>query len=247
MIKAKYTVVLDTLLNDSNTSEKIKKAMSTYPLYERQTIDSKMPVYIPTREELNKKILNYYRFREIGFETVGRFLFELETALNEIMPYYNQLFFSADQDYDMLYNADYTRETTIKKDGKTNVKASTENKQSSSDSTTTTSNIKSVNSKTPQGELSITAENIDSVSYADDVSWNKDNGTSTGTGTTSGTGASEQEGTNNENETHVEHLKGNYGMVTFQSLIAHYRELIMNIEQKIIKDPRISELFMLVY
>jgi hypothetical protein len=247
MIKAKYTVVLDTLLNDSNTSESIKKAMSTYPLYEKQTIDSKMPVYIPTREELNKKILNYYRFREIGFETVGRFLFELETALNEIMPYYNQLFFSADQDYDMLYNADYTRETTIKKDGKTNASVNSETNNTSTDKSTNNTSIKSVNSKTPQGELSITAENIDSVSYADDVTWNKDNSETTGTGTSTSKGNSSQEGTNEENETHVEHLKGNYGMVTFQSLIEHYRKLIMNIEQKIIKDPRIAELFMLVY
>lgn len=247
MIKAKYTVVLDTLLKDETYSKEIEKAMSSYELYEKRTTNNKIPTYIPTREQLNKKILDYYRFREIGFETPARFVFELETALNEIMPYYNQLFFSADQDYNMLYNADYTRETTIKKDGKTNVKATNETKQTSSDSTTTTSNIKSVNSKTPQGELGITAENIDSVSYADDVTWNKENGTSSGTGTSTGEGTSNQEGTNNENEVHLEHLKGNYGMVTFQSLIQHYRELIMNIEQKIIKDHRIAELFMLVY
>ena len=112
LITARYTEVLDNLLRNEQTAPLIATAMSKYPLY--ATDPNKTRKYgtayaVPTRAELNNKILSYYRFREIGFETVGRFLFELETALNEIMPKYNQLFYSADQDFNPIYNVDYNK------------------------------------------------------------------------------------------------------------------------------------------
>lgn len=44
------------------------------------------------RGELEKKIIEHYYFRQIGFETVGRFKFILNTRLREIMPRFNQLY-----------------------------------------------------------------------------------------------------------------------------------------------------------
>ena len=44
------------------------------------------------RGELEKKIIEHYYFRQIGFETVGRFKFMLNTRLREIMPRMNQLY-----------------------------------------------------------------------------------------------------------------------------------------------------------
>ena len=104
MILAKYTVELKTLMENEEARKMLNKAMSTYPLYSKKSKEEFAPSYIPTREELNSKILNFYKYREIAFETPGRFLDELEVALIEIMPYYNQLFFSADQDYNIIYN-----------------------------------------------------------------------------------------------------------------------------------------------
>lgn len=43
------------------------------------------------RTKLNKKILDHYYFYEIGFETASKFKHYLNTTMNEIMPYYNQL------------------------------------------------------------------------------------------------------------------------------------------------------------
>ena len=279
-MQARYTEVLYNLLKNDRTKQLIDNAMSTYPLY---TSTSEriygIPNIVPTREELNKKILNYYKYREIGFETVGRFLDELEISLNEIMPYYNQLFFSADQDYNIIYNVDYQR--TINRDlegniennqtSDTSMESKTEdtntNSTTTNDTTTTTGQTenynKNVKSDTPQNQLSITNRQIDSVDYANEVSWNKDNasnsGTSTGTATSSGTTTSEAttEGStisltkdtteNAENERTIETTKGNFGVVSAQDLIRKYREIIINIEQQIINDPRITELFMLVY
>ena len=44
------------------------------------------------RSVLNDKIINRYRFNEIAFETPQRFIFELNTKLSIIMPYYNDLY-----------------------------------------------------------------------------------------------------------------------------------------------------------
>lgn len=271
IIPARYTEVLVNLMNDEEAKAKIDQAMSTYPLYVKKSTEEYIPSYIPTREELNNAILNYYKYREIGFETFGRFLFELETALNEIMPYYNQLYFSTDQDYDLLFNVDYTREISRNREdtnqdtsiGSGTNQSSSNNQTSATDSSTTsaTSNNynKSVSSSTPQGSLSITASNIDNVTYADEVKWNHDNGTQSGSsqGSSSSTSATtntgsvsnrlDSNGGHTEDESTTERVKGNYGQMSYQTLLGQYRDLILNVTQQIINDERIAELFMMIY
>lgn len=234
IITARYTEVLDNLLSNEQTATAIATAMSKYTLY--QTDPNKVKRYgtaytVPTRQQLNTKILSYYRFREIGFETVGRFLFELETALDEIMPKYNQLFYSADQDFNPIYNVDYNKVMLRDK--------SNRDSGSTSASSTDTTNGKEVDSQTPQNQLNISAQNIDTVNYADNASWTASNGSSSSSGTSQNSGQ--------ENESIIENTKGNFGVVSAQDLILKYRETILNIEQMIIHDPRIEELFMLLY
>lgn len=248
MIQARYTEVLYNLLKNDRVKQLIDQKMSTYPLYESTSEhEYGIPDIIPTREELNKKILNYYKYREIGFETVGRFLDELEISLNEIMPKYNQLFFSADQDYNIIYNVDYKR--TIDRDLSGNTASNTTSNTTDSTTTNTesTSWNKNVSSDTPQNQLSITNKQIDSVDYANEVRWNKDD--TSQSGGTSGTANSTASGTgtNRELESTLETTKGNFGVVSAQDLIEKYRKTIINIEQMIINDPRIQELFMLIY
>lgn len=59
-------------------------ALSQYPIFEEGY-----------RTTLNKKIQDHFYFREIGFETVGLFNNRLAARMNEIMPYYNELYKSA--------------------------------------------------------------------------------------------------------------------------------------------------------
>lgn len=272
----KYTVTLKALLEEEETKEAIYKALSSYPLYEKKSKEEYIPSYVPTREELNKKILNAYKYREIGFDTVGRFIDELEIAMNEIMPKYNQLFYTIDLDYNLLYNADYKRTITATKKGtSSSIAKTTEDVDTTltnsgvtdttaNDSSTTSANVttnsKDVQSNTPQGQLGIGTKGINSVDYADSAKWtggeNTENGNTTGTSQSkaesSSTGSNKTKGstdvnasgTNNEEESSVEELKGNYGMVTFQLLVEKYRDLIINVEQQLINDHRINELFM---
>ena len=272
MLIAKYTEVLKNLLDNERTNTLIHNAMSTYPLYV-STSEQRygIPNIVPTREVLNKKILDYYKYREIGFETVGRFIDELEIALNEIMPYYNQLYFSADQDYNVIYNVDYVKE--INRDKNTEEESARENNFLKNGSISNTSNVndttssnvttntysKNITSDTPQNQLSIPASEIDTVTYGNQASWNHNSGSdstsSTGysqssSETTTANNDRENEdinGTTSETEGITETTKGNYGVVSAQDLIMKYRDIIVNIDQQIINDPRIQELFMLVY
>lgn len=247
IIPAHYTEVLINLLNNPTAKEKIDIAMSTYPLYQSKSKEEYIPTYIPTREELNQKILNYYKYREIGFETFGRFLDELETALIEIMPRYNQLYFSADQDFNIIYNVDYKRTIDRDKEGSNNLETTSTATDTSNTNANVNSYSKNVNSKTPQGDLDVIAQNINNVSYADEVNWN--NNQSTDTATSSGTSSTNGNSIGNDTETEstIETTKGNFGVVSAQDLVLKYRETILNINQMIINDPRIQELFMLVY
>lgn len=60
------------------------------------------------RLALEKKILRHFYVREIGFETVGLWKYWLNVKLNEIMPYYNQLYESALLEFNPLYDVDMT-------------------------------------------------------------------------------------------------------------------------------------------
>lgn len=250
IIPARYTEVLDNLLRNEEASQAIAEAMSTYPLY--QTDPNRVKEFdtaytIPTRQELNNKILNYYRFREIGQETFGRWLFELETALNEIMPYYNQLYYSADQDFNPIYNVDYVRNTQRNRSDTNIGSQSSTTNNTATDSSSSTDYAKSVTSDTPQNQLSITNEQIDNLDYASQASWGKNSSSSSANSNASSNTNASNSVIGNEKEGIIETTKGNFGVVSAQDLIIKYRETLLNIEQLIINDKRIQELFMLIY
>lgn len=101
------------------------------------------------RPILCKKILKHYYTREIGAETVGLWKLWVNTKLEEIMPYYNNLYKSALIDYNPLHD---TEINTIRK---TNNSTNLENK----------GNTKDLYSDTPQGSLN----GIDSERYLTDA------------------------------------------------------------------------------
>ena len=61
------------------------------------------------RQVLCRKILKHYYTREIAHETVGRWKLALNAKLNEIMPYYNQLYKSELLEFNPFYDIDLTR------------------------------------------------------------------------------------------------------------------------------------------
>lgn len=262
-VPAKYTEVLVNLMNDTEVRPLINQALSTYPCYESTLLHEHIPNFIPTRTQINEGLLNHYKYREIGFETVGRFIDELEITMKEIMPRYNQMMFSMDLDYNVIYNVDYTKEITRNLESNSSSEGETSGTSNTSTEGSTTTEASSsgdnygkrVISDTPQNSLGITNKQIDTIDYANSVEWTHDSNegetssdtstTTTGSNTSSGT--SNMQGNRVDDENIVERTTGNYGTVSAQSLIDDYRKLIVNIVEEIIEDQKIKDLFMTVY
>ena len=248
MMYAKYTIVLKNLMEDPEAKAAIDKALSFYPLY--QAPEGKQYDLVPDREAINKKLLNHYKYREIGFDTPGRFLDELQIAMDEIMPRYNELLKTVvtmaelPSPFDNVDVVEEYEETRTEQ-------ATSETATTANDTTTTknkvTSDNKHVQSNTPDGHINIVAKDIDTVTYADQVDWGKDNsdsdGTSTSNGETTAAGSNESTGTTKHKFT----KKGNQGVNTYAHDMLEFRTQIIDVVDQIIHDDRIADLFMLVY
>ena len=94
-----------------------------FPIFDRN--------YLPT---LETKILKHFYTREIGQETVGLWKLKLNTKLNEIMPYYNQLYNSELIEFNPMYDVNYTRsgsESLSQSESTSNSQSTTESHSSS--------------------------------------------------------------------------------------------------------------------
>lgn len=69
------------------------------------------------RRVLEIKILKHFYTREIGLETVGLWKLKLDTKMNEIMPYYNQLYKTELLEFNPLYDVDLTRDRIEEREG----------------------------------------------------------------------------------------------------------------------------------
>ena len=171
---SKYTTELRYLIENN-----FDIGLKDYPIFDENY-----------REPLNRKIINHYYFREIGFETAELFKRYLNNTMYEIMPYYNQLCKSELLEFNPFYNVDKT--VTADKNnnsvsdfvgnisGKNTQTADTENTQTNNGkqqtttaatstgesvgNSTTTNKNKNVSSDTPQGFLSINS--IENETYA---------------------------------------------------------------------------------
>ena len=255
---AKYTIQLRELMFNPTGAEMLRKALSSYPLYSSKAEDEMVKQLVPTREELNQKLLNHYRKYEIGSCSVEEFMEDLEITMNEIMPYYNQLYKSVELMTlikDPFGNVDVTETIEEKRvhEGENNDTSNTTSSANDSTitSTSTTSNSKTLESETPQGNISKSASEIDDVTHADKITWDKTGGTSDGS--TSGESSTEAEvkssGTNKSTDTftHTFTKTGNQGVNTCAHDMEELRKTFIDVTDKIINDKRIKELFMLVF
>ena len=246
MIGGEYTSVLHDLMKDEGFVEIITQALSEYPMYTKEP----HPAYISTREQLNKKLLDHYKYREIGFETPARFVDELRIAMNEIMPYYVQLYKSHDIMEtldDPFGNVDITETFEEETTGSAKGSSSGNSKGDSTTSSEMHDDGKSVNSATPQGQLNISSNDIDSVEYADDAKWNKNNSNSSGEAHDTSETSSESESESSGTTKHTLTKKGNQGVNTYAHDMKELRETFLNIDMMIITDKAISDLFMKVW
>lgn len=207
---SKYTIDIYTLLKDKN----FKIFNFDYDFY---TDDFEI------KKKFEQKFIDRYMFNEIGFETVARFKHYLKTTLNEIAPYYKQLYESEMRvkDIDFLLNKDYTE--TFTKD--------------------TLSNMTLEGSNT--NDFIEGGKNSDIADGVSDVSLTKGNLTSVNENISNSIGSSSSNTEGNKNENYTLTGKGNIGTTSSGELLEKWREVMINIDKMILDE--LSDLFMLVY
>ena len=177
-----------------------------------------------TKDKLAKKIVDHYYMHEIGFETIGLFIHEVEDFMEELMEEYLPLIYSSAIQYDPLVNVDYT-ESFARSQNLTN---------SSSSSSSSEGSSLGVNSDTPQGQ--VTKATILAGNYATSTSATE-NEVSSDTSSSS---------TGNNLENYTKRIKGNSGVsATAQKMIEQYRNNIRAIDREIIE--KVGILFMRIY
>lgn len=202
--------------------------MSNYTVELRQLIQNgydiglkDYPIFDESyRETLNNKIITHYWMREIGAETAGLFKLYLNRTMDEIMPYYNQLYKSAQLDFDPLNAYSY-------------IETNMELENVESDGTRTdTADGKSLYSDTPQGLLENGA--IADEKYLTSATLNNSSASSTANNL-------QKRDRNFEKK-----VRGNM-YHNLSELLKDYRETFLNIDMEIINNPEIQNCFMKLY
>lgn len=194
------------------------------------------------RQVLCRKILKHYYTREIAHETVGRWKLALNAKLNEIMPYYNQLYKSELLEFNPFYDVDLTRSregsgTSNRTSNNTEINSGT-SKNVSSDSSTSNTDTLNRFSDTPQNSMD-TQGIADSVPLTTVTKVNEDNTTTNeSTDTLTRNDTKTGNGTENINNTdkYIETVKGKQGTENYSSLLKKFRETFLNIDMMIIDD-----------
>jgi hypothetical protein len=187
--------------------------LGTYPIFDEGY-----------RKILNGKIIDEYYNQEIGTETIDNFALILRKKMDQIMPYFNQLYKSTQIEYDAL---DSMRIHSV---GQNHMTGSETGAHNSTGDTNTTSGSRVVSSNFPQTQL---AGNADYATSANDAN------------TTSGvnsTASANSEAANNTDSNSDNLVTGYQGAAS--DLIVKYRNSLINIDTAILAE--LEDCFMLV-
>lgn len=201
---AKYTITIKTLIDNNFDFQ-----LTSYPIFDENY-----------RQTLNNNILNHFYENEIGFETPSLFRFYLKQKLNEIMPYYNELYKTQSEILKNITNNVNLTETFTRKTNTVSQSASASNSKS-----------KNVFQDTPQGNLP--NNTIDNFNYATNMSL-------------AGSNIDDNSSMNgNANEDYIKTIVGNNGQKYYSEIFKDIRENLFNIDLEIINN--LNELFMQIY
>lgn len=197
---------------------------------------------------LETKILKHFYTREIGEETYGLWKLRLDARLNEIMPYYNQLYRSELIDFNPMYASAVTKTHTGSRndEGTNTLSANGERHNAQSGNSTDTGSTTSTElySDTPQGGIIHLTDN----GYLTNATKNTANTTNNNTNTSNidTTEATTQNGTtrNTSLDNYTDTVNG-YEGVNPSKLLKEFRETFLNIDMRIIEDLEV--LFMQIW
>lgn len=173
------------------------------------------------REVLNKKILARYWMQEIGQESIELFVFFLNRRMNEVMPYFNQLYESEKLTFNPLTTTKMESTSTSTGENESTAKAESTN--------AVENKSRSVNSETPQTVL---MDNGDYATAIADL-----------IGTSDNTGDSSTESLDKSTGEQHNVIEGYQG--TPSQLLNEYRATFLNIDLMVLES--LTDLFMLIW
>lgn len=190
---------------------------------------------------LCKKILKHYYTREICAETVGLWQLWLNTRLEEIMPYYNELYKSAQLEFKPFDDVNYTRTSNRKNtENENSTKTGTNNRTVSSDSSGS-SNTDTIDkySDTPQGSIT----NLSGDTYLTNarITSNENSFTNENSETDNQTINETNDRDKNGNEDYFEKVLGKQGSKNYSEMLLDFRKTFLNIDLQVIDE--FSDLF----
>ena len=208
--------------------------------------------------EFEQKVIDHYYFRQIGQETVGRFLHMFRAKVREIMPYYIDMYKSVEimhglenpfDNVDMVET--FEQQTTDASSGSSNAtqtgNALGTHSATSNDAKTGSEDKEHRFSNTPQGAI----ENLDS--YMTEASRDGTKTSETINSTASAETASKTSATSEGSSTsessgtvkHTLHRKGNQGVNTYAHDMIEFRKAIINVDEMVINE--LNCLFLGIY
>ena len=207
------------------------------------------PIPEEYKQNLETKINRRYYFREIAVETYALWHFFLQNKMQEIMPYYNQLYESLIYEYEPFDNVNITTTGMDNIEGNktesNDMSFSNTSTNKIDDKTTTTADNWKYYSDTPQGGV----DGLSSHKYLTNAT-NVDNtntatGSSTSNGNTNGNTNENKEENKRENKNYSETIKGKNNTKSYSEMIVEYRKSLINIDNEVINE--LSDLFFMLW
>lgn len=219
---AHYTITIKSLIDNNFDFQ-----LDEYPIFDENY-----------RNTLNQNILYHYYENEIGFETAPLFRFYLKQKLNEIMPYYNELYKVQKKLIDenlLLNNVNITENLQGTNTNNTSTTASSQSNSSNNG----TSNNKNLFLDTPQGDEY--KGTINDTNYATNVTFDNNTSSNTIQDTSSNSGTANVSGTN----AYIKTIIGNNGAKFNIDVLNDIKNKLMNIDLLIINE--LNDLFMQIF
>ena len=229
---ANFTMTLEQL----NNSYLYQVFPDDYPFYEESA-----------RKGFEEKFYLTYFDCEIGFETPERYLKHFEGLMRVKIPYYKQLYetYLASLDKDFLLNKDL-RETFSRMLDEDNT-----SKQNGESSATSTSSGTQMSNSHDLSKESRISDGVSDVSLNNGyLTGTQSNDGATNSNTTANASDKNSSSLNGENNHHLKETtelvsRGNIGITSTAELLQKWRDVLINIDEMIIKDCKC--LFMSIY
>lgn len=185
------------------------------------------------KEQFQEKFFQHFFFHEIGFKAVDMFKQRLQSKLNDIYPYYKQLYETelACKKVDFMLNKDL-KETFIREVEGNGINTTNSNNNSTVNNNSTSENFQS---DTPQGRI----DNIENFMTSADKS--KNNSESSVNDSLNST--NEHNSKSSEKTELIS--QGNIGITSSAELLQKWRDVLINIDMLIFEEC--EELFMQIY